>query len=126
MTGRLGRLLPCLVKVDRRNLVAWTELARRRVLQDLTTQLARESVRRKTQLPFEQRNHRLWKRDFPIRVENVFGGEIIGHHENRHVANHLACRRDLDDIAKQFVDCRIGRCDLIPARVQSHRTRLLT
>jgi hypothetical protein len=43
----------------------------------------------------------------------------------RHVADHLGRRRNLDDVAEHDVDVRIGLRDLRPSRFQAKGTGLL-
>ncbi len=50
--------------------------------------------------------------------------EILAHHHQRHVADHLGGRRHLDDVAEHQVDVVIGLRHLVPARFQPQRTRL--
>ena len=51
--------------------------------------------------------------------------EVLAHHHQRHVADHLRRRRHLDDVAEHQVDVVIGLRHLVPARLQPERARLL-
>ena len=79
----------------------------------------------KPSFALEQRHHRLREGDLARRVEHVVGGQVVGHHHQRHVAHHLGGGRDLDDVAEQLVDVGIGARHLGPAVRQAERARLL-
>ena len=44
--------------------------------------------------------------------DDVLGREVVLHHEDREVADHLGRRRDLDDVAEHEVDGAVHLLDL--------------
>ena len=59
------------------------------------------------------------------RSSDVVRRQVVGHHEQRHVADDLRRRRDLDDVAEQLVDLGVHPADLGPAVGQAERLGLL-
>ena len=70
-------------------------------------------------------DHRGREGDLAGRVEHGGGGEVLGHHHQGHVADHLGRRGDLDDVAEQVVGVAVGARHLVPAGVEAQRAGLL-
>ncbi len=51
--------------------------------------------------------------------------QVVGDHEQRHVADGLRRRRDLDDVAEQLIHLGVHPADFRPAVGQAQRLRLL-
>ena len=113
------------VQIDMRQKIAGALHERRLPLQDLLLQVAWEALGRKAQLPLEQRDHRVGEIDLAFGIQHVPLAQVVGDHEQCHVADHLGSGRHFHDVAEQAIDLRVGTRDLGPAVVQSHGPRLL-
>ena len=60
-----------------------------------------------------------------VAFEHVARRQVVGDHEQRHVADDLRRRRDLDDVAEQLVDLGVHPADLVPAVAEAQRLGLL-
>ena len=56
--------------------------------------------------------------------DDVLGREVVLHHEDREVADHLGRRRDLDDVAEHEVDGAVHLLDLREAVAEAERLDL--
>ena len=94
-------------------------------LQDPGLERRRKAARRLAQPALEKLDHAFGKRQLTRGVEDVVGSQVVGDHEERHVAHDLRAGRHLDDVAEEQVDLRIGLADLAPARGQAEGLGLL-
>ncbi len=65
------------------------------------------------------------KMKFLGRIQDIHGGQAIGDHEQSHIADDFAGRRDLDDIAEQLIHRGVRIGDLVPAVFQAKALGLL-
>jgi hypothetical protein len=123
---RLGLGAPGL-QVHRRQEVAGAARQRLLAAQHLLLQLGREAVGRITQFALHERDDRFGEGDLAVPVAHLLRRQVVGDHEQRHVAHHLGGRRHLDDVAEQEVHLGIGlrhlgqRCSRPMARACSRR-----
>lgn len=68
--------------------------------QHLLSHILREAVWRKAQFALEQRDHRFRERDLAGRVTHLLRLEVVGDHEQGHVAHHFGGGGDFEDVAK--------------------------
>ena len=62
---------------------------------------------------------------FAPKRSKLMNGHSVAHQEDRHVADDLARRRDLHDVAERHVDVGVGAGDLRPPVPEAHRFGLL-
>ena len=98
---------------------------RRPAAQDLLLQRRREAARRLAEPALEEFDHRLGERQVAGRVQHHLRRQVVGQHEERHVADHLRRRRDLDDVAEHAVDRCVHLADFRPAVADAERLGLL-
>ena len=98
---------------------------RRTALQDPRLQRRRKPARRLAQPALEKLDHALGKRQLALGVEHIVGRQVVGDHEERHVAHDLRAGRHLDDVAEEQIDLCIRLAHLVPAGRQAEGLRLL-
>src|SRR5439155_5421016 len=91
-------------------------LQRLAVLEDDLLDLFWPSPMRLPEASLEEIDHRLGERELALLVEDVRSLQVVRDEEERHVADHLARRRDLDDVAEELVHVGVGSQDLPPPR----------
>ncbi len=69
-------------------------------------------------------HHRVGEDHVALGIEHVGGGDVLGHHHQGKVADHLGRGGDLDDVAQQVVGAAIGLRYLMPAGFQAQRAGL--
>ena len=123
--GRRLGLRPFRPEVRGRERGARAPVDRLLALQDLPRESFREPARRAAELPPEQADDRLGKRDLAVDVLDVRPGEATGNHHEGEVADYLRGRGDLDDVAEHPVHLGIGARHLVPAVGESEGACLL-
>ncbi len=102
-------------EVHRRHLGTGAAGERRLALEDLALQRHGPAARGLADLAAHQVDHRFGEGDLDGRILDLLAGQPLRDHHQRHVADHLGRRRDLDDVAEHPVHLGIGVGHLVPA-----------
>ena len=119
-----GPLASC-VQAGRRQVGAGPVGERGTAPQHPVLELGGKAAGRLAQAPLKELDHALGKGELTLRVERVLRRQVVGNHEQGHVAHNLGRRRHLDDITEQEVDLAVGLADLMPPRGESQSLGLL-
>ena len=123
MLGRAARSL----EVGARQQLAAARRQWRLAGEDLGLQCRRKSAERLAELAAKQLNDGFREGDLDFRIQHRLGGQCARDHGERHVADDLRGRRDLDDVAEHLVDLGVRLRHFLPAVfIDPQRAGLLT
>ena len=123
--GDLGHLLPGCLEVGRRERFAGAPRDEVAGADDPAHDRLGESSRRLAHPPRQQIDDRLGEGHLTRIGEEIAGMEAVGHQQERQIADRLARRRHLDDVAEERVHVGIGPADILPAVAKPQGLRLL-
>ena len=121
----LGHRLPGCLEVGRRERFAGAPCDEVAGADDPPHDRLGESTRRLAHPPRQQIDDRLGEGHLAGIGEEIAGMEAVGHQEEGQIADGLARRRHLDDVAEERVDVGIGPADILPAVAKPEGLRLL-
>ena len=103
-----------------------TTFQRLAVAEDDVLQFLRPAAHRLTEAAADHINDRFRKRRRPrFKIQNIRRLDTTRDQKHRHIANDLAARRHLHDVAEKLVHLRVNPRDFRPAMRQTHGRRLL-
>ena len=120
-----SQLFADLVEIDWRQRRTRTFRQRCFAAEHFGLQLFGETANRLTQITAEEGYDGIRESHFLFRVNDVFGCQVVRHHEQRHVANNFGRRRDLDDVSEQLIHFGIALHHFRPAVLDAQAPRLL-
>ena len=88
-------------------------------------QLLGKSSRRLPEPAFKKLHHRFRKHQLSVAVDHFLGSQVVGDHEQGHVADDFRSRRHLDNVAEHAIDFRVHPADFRPATAETERLGLL-
>ena len=94
-------------------------------LERLLLKSRRPAPGRLSEIAAQHRHDGIREGDVAGGVLDFGDGQVLADHHQRHVAHNLGRRCHLDDVAEHQIDVVIGLRDLVPARFQPERARLL-
>ena len=89
------------------------------VLEHFLDQRGREAAGCLADHPLHQRDDTVGVGELGFRLQEVFGGHVLGDEQKRKIAHRLGDRGHLDDVAEQLVHIRISLGHIVPAILQT-------